>query len=517
VLVDFRTSEAGSDISCDICIIGAGAAGITLACSLIDSGIQVCLLESGGLDFSPDIQSLYDGVGVGLESASPTGCRLHHFGGSTNHWRGWCARLKDIDFEPRSWIPHSGWPIRRRDLDTYYEKAQAICQIGSLGFEESAFMNDELHFPPFSSDKVDIRFFRFSPPTRFGQVYREQLSKAKNIKVFLYANTTLLEANKTASTVRKVRLQTLEGKTGEVRARIVVLSCGGMENARLLLLSNNIQRAGLGNSSGLVGRCFMQHIEGNVAKILVTDPVAFAVFERFKRQAVEMVAEISISKRAQEMHGILNSGFTIKTEYRDGIGYESLRGIWGDIKQGHWPQDFSDRLWSVLNDLGSIGRGISKKARPIVHLYVRAEQLPNRDSQITLSDNLDVLGLPKIKVNWQLTQFDKHSIIEATHRVAEELGRLNIGRVKLEDWVTQDNNEWPQPIWGGCHHMGTTRMTDDAAMGVVDRNCRMHTVSNLYIAGSSVFPTAGYVPPTLTIVALALRLGDHLKGQFQVR
>jgi choline dehydrogenase-like flavoprotein len=514
VLVDFRTYDSAGDIDCDICIIGAGAAGITLARSLIDSGIRVCLLESGGLEFSPDIQSLYEGEAAGLENASPIGCRLHYFGGSTNHWKGWCAPLKDIDFEPRSWIPHSGWPIRRADLDPYYEKARDICQIGSLGFKASDFLDDEYHFPPFSPDKADIRFFRFSPPTRFGQVYRERLSKAENVTVFLYANTVLLETNEAATAMRRVRLQTLEGKSGAVGARIFVLACGGMENARLLLLSNKTERDGLGNSSGLVGRYFMQHIEGNVANILATDPGAFAEsFKTFKKQGVPTIPEVSTSRRAQEKHGILNSSFTIKKEYHHGAGYESLRDIWHNIKQGSWPSDFSDKLWNVLTDLGSVEKGISKEDIS-TYLYVRAEQQPNRDSQISLSNKLDKLGLPEIKVNWQLTEFDKYSIREAVYRVAEEFGRLNLGRVRLRDWVMREDNEWPQPLWGGCHHMGTTRMSDDAKMGVVDSNCRMHTVSNLYIAGSSVFPTGGNVTPTFTIVALALRLADHLKQQF---
>lgn len=511
MLVDFRTDEAGRDISCDICIIGAGAAGITLGCSLVDSGFQVCLLESGGLEFSPDIQSLYEGEGVGLENASPTGCRLRYFGGATNHWRGWCAPLRDIDFQARPWIPDSGWPIRRVDLNPYYEKAQDICQIGAFSYEASALMDDEHRFPPFSPEKADIRFFRFSPPTRFGRVYRDKLRKAKNIKVLLYANTTRLETDETASEVREVRLKTLEGKTGTVKARIFVLACGGMENARLLLLSNGHGHAGLGNGSGLVGRYFMQHIEGNVAKILAMDPDALANFTRFKKRGVNELAEISLAEQTQKKHEILNSGFTIHHENVHGAGYKTLRDIWGDVKQRHWPHDFSDKLWTVLTDLGSVGRGIAKRDKPIIHLYVRAEPLPNRDSRISLSDSRDIFGLPKIKVNWQLTQFDKRSIIESTHRIAEELGRLNLGRLELEDWMMQENNIWPQPLWGGCHHMGTTRMSDDPAMGVVNRNCRMHGVGNLYVAGSSVFPTAGYVPPTLTIVALALRLADHLK------
>ena len=516
MFVDFRAPEAPQDIRCDLCIIGAGAAGITLACALIDSGIQVCLLESGGFENAADTQALYDGASVGLANASPSGCRLRYFGGTTNHWEGWCAPLQDIDFEARPWIPNSGWPIRKADLDTYYERAQEICQIGSFGLDTNALQDEAHRFPEFAPDKATTRHFRFSPPTRFGAVYRERLDRATNVQVVLYANTIGLETDETASEVRSVRLRTLQGRSGSVRARIVVLACGGMENARLLLLSNQIEPAGLGNGSGLVGHYFMQHIEGVVGRILAADPEALAqVYSKYANQGVGVRAEISLSEQAQRKHRILGSGFTIDAGAIRGAGYKALRNLWVDLKHGRWPKHFSDKLRTVLTDLGSIGEALYKEDQYYAQLYVRAEPVPNAQSRVSLGEERDPFGLPRIKVDWQLSQFDKHSIIEATHRLAEELGRLQLGRIELAEWLTRDDNSWPQPLWGGCHHMGTTRMSDDAKTGVVDRNCRLHSVSNAYVVGSSVFPTAGYVPPTLTIVALALRLADHLKQKLQ--
>ena len=515
MFVDFRTTDAATVIRCDICIIGGGAAGITLAQALIDSGIQVCLLESGGFEQSPDIQSLSDGKVAGLQNASPMACRLRYFGGTTNHWEGWCAPLHDIDFEPRSWIPNSGWPIRKGDLASYYKQAQEICQIGPFDFETDAKLDSAHDFPEFNPEKANIGFFRFSPPTRFGHAYRERLDKADNVTVFLYANTLTLDTNETASEVQTVNLQTLEGKTGSVKARIVVLACGGMENARLLLLSNKVQLTGLGNAHGLVGRFFMQHIEGIVARILSNDPEAIARnFKKYSQRGVDTRAEIALSERAQSKHRILNSGFTVNAHAERGSGYMELRKIWVELRKGQWPDDISDRLWTVLNDIKSVGDAIYKKDKFMVNLYIRAEPMPNAASRITLGNERDAFGQLKINVDWQLTQFDKHSIIQSIHRIAEEFGRLDMGRVELADWVMQANNKWPQPLWGGCHHMGTTRMSADEKTGVVDGNCRLHSVNNLYVAGSSVFPTAGYVPPTLTIVALALRLADHLKKLF---
>lgn len=511
MLLDFRTDEAGSDIRCDVCIIGAGAAGITLANSLIDSGIQVCLLEGGGLEFTQESQSLYEGETVSLENPGPTSCRLRYFGGTTNHWAGWCAPLKDSDFEFRPWVAGSGWPIRGDELAPYYTKAQEICQVGTYGYDPAAYKDANHQFPSFDPDKASLGFFRFSPPTRFGQVYREQLRRADNIKVLLHANVIRLETDESASAVRKVPIRTIEGKNGSVRARIVVLACGGMENARVLLLSNQVEHTGLGNSSDLVGRYFMQHIERDVARVLATRPEVLGNFAKYRNRSVDVMPEISIADRAQEQYRILGSGFTFKRGGVAGTGYKALRRIWRDAREGHWPENLSDRLWAVLNDLDSVTSANPEKDHSIIRLYIRAETAPNRDSRISLGDKLDPFGLPQIKVDWRLTALDKRSIVASTHRIAEELGRLGLGRLELEDWLQQDADTWPQPLWGGCHHMGTTRMSSDVSSGVVNGNCRMHTVGNLYIAGSSVFPTSGYVQPTLTIVALALRLGDHLK------
>lgn len=513
MLLDFLDFENGRQIDCDVCIVGAGAAGITLASSLIGTGIKVCLLESGGFEASREIQSLYEGQRAGLENANPLACRLRYFGGTTNHWSGWCAPLSEADFEPRPWVPLSGWPIRREDLNPYYDKAQAFCQIGNLGFEPKAQLDDGRRLPAFDPGKAVVSFFRFSPPTRFGTVYRERLQKADNVRVILHANVLRLEPNAAGNEVRKVQLRSLDGKSGTVNARIVVLACGAMENARLLLLSGPNERTALGNDSGLVGRCFMQHIEITVADILVTNSAELAGFAKYTKEGVGILPEISIAKPAQQKHGILNSGFAIEKYSGSANRNRALRAIWGDLKRGHWPDNFSDKLRRVLADLTAFGGAKNADDKSMASLRVRAEQQPDRESRISLSDQRDALGQPRIKVDWRLTRFDKRSIRESTLRIAEEFGRLNLGRLQLEDWLLKDDDAWPQPVWGGCHHLGTTRMSDDAAKGVVDRNCRMHGVGNLYVAGSSVFPTGGYVPPTLTIVALALRLADHLKLQ----
>ncbi len=528
MFIDYRDTSAPAQIDCDLCIIGAGAAGITMARALTDSGIHVCVLESGGFEQEEQTQNLYAGESVGLTNADPLACRLRTFGGTTMHWGGWCAPLHEHDFQVRSWVPDSGWPIQYNDLKPYYEQAQKVCEIGPFKYGADAFLQDTHKFPPFHPDKIDVGFFQYSPPTRFGTVYKDELARARNVDVILHANVTRIKTDKSASRVTQLHIQTLEGRTGSVKAKIFVLACGGMENARMLLLANDIEKNGLGNRSGLVGKYFLQHVEiGAVGRIVSKDPKRlFNAFRKYTLPDATVAAEMRTSVKAQEKNKYLNCAFTLlETEWWDGAwdktGYDSLREAWRQVKNGNLQEDFTKKLWSVVTDLDSAVEGSYKQMRDLPYdgelkelvLWGRSEQSPNINSRVDLGSDLDHFGLRKIRVNWQLTEFDKRSVRSGLRTIAEELGRLNLGRMQVADWLMADDTSWAEPVWGGCHHMGTTRMSDDPKAGVVDRNCRSHSVQNLYVAGSSVFPTTGYVPPTLTIVSLALRLAEHLKQQ----
>lgn len=526
MFLDFRQLEAGKIIETDICIIGAGAAGITLAYSFIGSNIGVCLLESGGFEYNDPIQSLYEGEPLGVTSPHTLlGCRLRYFGGTTNHWVGMCTPLSKVDFEPRSWLPYSGWPIRKEDLDPYYEQAQRICELGPYRYDVEALTDESQPFPSFDATKVVPRFWQVSTPTRFGTNYRDALEDAQDIRVYLYANVTQLETNETASEVQSVKIRTLDGHTGSVRARYVVLACGAIENSRILLLSNGVENHGLGNSNGLVGRFFMVHpLSESSGNVLANDTRRLTpLLDAYMKEGVKVRAGLGLSKEAQQRYQILNYSGRIKVSWDRDTGYHNLQELARDMKRGNWPDEFGEKLWNVVKDLDSAAKGLYNKARgkpyrgeQITGIYVlsQSEQAPNPDSRVILSEQHDQLGLRKIKVDWRLCELDRRTIRKAIELIGEELGRLGLGRIKLADWLVERNSEWAKALRGSCHHMGTTRMADDPKRGVVDQNCRLHTVHNLYMAGSSVFPTTGYANPTLTIVALTLRLASHLKGLF---
>ncbi len=494
----------------DVCIAGAGAAGITMAMRLAEKGARVCLLEAGGTEFDAHSQALYKGESTGRERVGPAGCRLRYFGGTTNHWEGWCARLEEIDFHVREWVAFSGWPIKRSDLDSYYKQASGICQLGELGDFSSPPLN---HLPEFDPARLWERNWVYSPPTRFGDAYGDILRGSRFVDVVLHANLTRILTAEEATRIEAFCISSLDGREGVVNAGAYVLACGGLENARLLLANSDHNKRGLGNGSDCVGRFFMQHPEHKVARILTNEPVRLAkLFRRRSFGNSKTRPFLAVGKQLQSQFKLLNGAFDFDSDLvAMGEGYQTLRGIWRDAAAMNWPTNLDQKVMRVLGDLDGLAEDVWRAEDERisgVQLRMRSEQMPNPDSRVTLVDAQDQFGMRKLSVDWRLTDEDKRSMLISTQRIGEEMARLGIGRIQIAEWLRTD--EWPDPIWAGCHHMGTTRMSENSANGVVDGDCKMHEIDNLYVAGSSVFPTGGYAPPTLTIVALALRLADFL-------
>lgn len=510
MFIDARNLADGSHIQADLAVIGAGPAGITLAHELRASGLTICLIESGGLEADADVQDLYDGESVGIPY-SLTGNRLRFFGGSSNHWGGFCRPLDEIDFEVRDWVPYSGWPFGRSELDPYYEPAAERVQIAPGKFTDEDYWRNETGEPSLAltTGRLDIQFVHYSPPTRFGQLYRADLEHAPNVTVLLNANVTNIAAYRKGQAVRHLAISTLTGLNHRVVARSYVLATGALENARLLLLSRDHSPAGLGNRHDLVGRFFMEHphISG-FGEIVMTSR---SLLPRIYRERVRVGgrgahAAFKPSADFMRRNKLLNAVFQmgVAGEYRatDGRPHgdpqraahhvdmlrASRRFLAGGSKVLDPDDDSYDGIW--------LGMGSA------------CEQIPNPDSRVTLSDEVDALGMQRIRLDWRLTEQDRRSYVTHVRSLAMEFGAQNLGRMIMN---IEDDGKWTPEVSGGSHHMGTTRMSDDPRLGVVDRNCRVHGIDNLYVAGSSVFPTSGSANPTLTIVALALRLAQHLK------
>jgi choline dehydrogenase-like flavoprotein len=469
-------------------------------------------LEAGALESDPEVQSFYEGENVGIDYPLSAATRLRFFGGSSNHWGGYCRPLDPIDFEARDWIAHSGWPFAIDTLAPYYEPASQIVEVAPGRFNDKQYWQEvtQEELPEPASGRMRFRFVQFSPPTNFGSRYRHDLQIADNVHVLFNASVTKIAALEGAGAVNRLEIRTLNGLRHSVKARYYVLATGGLENARLLLLSNDVVGAGLGNQNDLVGRFFMEHAHlHNFAELVAADLRRIPSIMRERVMAEGRSGQVAFNPSPWFLreHRLLNATFMV--------------GLAGSYPNKQVTDATAVRAMAHRDMLLAARRFLTDKTPDVqtagqdgigVWLGIggSSEQAPNPDSRVSLSTQRDMFDLPRIKLDWRLTEQDRVSFYAHLHSLALEFGALGFGRMRV---TVTDQSDWPQPVGGGNHHMGTTRMSDDPKQGVVNRHCRIHGMDNLYVAGSSVFPTSGVANPTLTLVALTLRLADHLKEQ----
>jgi choline dehydrogenase-like flavoprotein len=519
VVDDADKVPPGTTLHADVCIVGAGAAGITLARELADTKHSVVLLESGRFEFEDATQDLYIGSSSGM-SYDTRKSRLRLFGGSTNHWAGQCRPLDASDFEARSWVPGSGWPFGRGELRPYYEKAQGMCDLGPFEYDASWWVDrmDGVR-PIVDNDTIRTAIFQLGPGTLFGDKFRDDVTKAKNTKVVLGANVVNVRLDGTR--VAGVDCKTLAGNSFAVDAKVVVVATGGIENARLLLASRTQRPNGVGNDADLVGRYFMDHalvIGGTmVLSDRAPDPaIHFWTGLPFSRAGLpneenifrgrRVLGMLALSAKAAEANQLPSLSvhlFPPANVAQGAIGTNDLTGFVGAV-EGRTARTRKTREITVLP--GDVRRTVDR-----FDFRVGMEPTPSPDSRVTLTGELDPLGMPRLDLRWArldlrwaFSPVDFGLIERGVAVMGRELGRLGLGRVRRYDAETSY-------LEYGNHHMGTTRMHRDPAQGVVDQHSQVHGIDGLYVAGSSVFPTAGFANPTLTIVALALRLGKRLK------
>jgi len=531
MFVDARGIPSGTLIESEICVVGAGAGGITLAREFAGAGVKLCLIESGGLAFDWKTQSLGAGESVGRAYPDPASCQVRCFGGTTNAWGGWFRALDDIDFQKRAWVQDSGWPFPPSELLPYYDKAHELCQVASADYylrDAVAELDDRrAQIIPFDSAKLETVLHRFSPPTRFGRVYRDTIERADNVTCLLHANALRLETTHNAATVTRLAVGCLSGGRFEISAKIFVLAAGSIENARLLLLSNDVAATGLGNQHDLVGRYFMDH--PHRTRVLIPGPrrPELALYGlSFKKRGIS--SRIALSPGVQEKEGLLNYGANIHPVYDGETSWQALKNLaralapsrrFDPYLRGSLPFERKrvsvGQIVDVVRHMDKVAAAsfcrLFSPARCVSSFVLESkpEQAPNRYSRITLGSERDAFGLNRVRVDWQLTALDRRTLVRAEEIIDDELQRLGVGR--LTPLSESEREDEAGNFVGGWHQMGTTRAHIDPKQGVVDAQGKVHGMSNLFVAGASVFPTGGAASPTPTILALTLRLASHLR------
>ncbi|MFN3523119.1 MAG: FAD-dependent oxidoreductase [Phenylobacterium sp.] len=536
MLLDIK--DIGVDeIEADLCIVGGGAAGLTLAAALAESGVRIVVLEAGGLRESAAASDAYRGEVCGNAAhPEPHLYRLRALGGSSRAWGGGCVPLDPIDFEERPWVPGPGWPYGLDTLLPYYRQAQEACEAGAFDYEAPT---------PLIRDLEGRRFRtvleRFSRPTDFGRRWAPLLKRSGNLQVVLNASATNIRLDESGAQVAAIEVAAPDGRRLRVRARRFVLAMGGLETTRLLLASDQERAGGLGNHSGWLGRGYMCHLAAIVGSVTFNGGAQAVAFGHSRDPTgVYFRRRLLLRPEVQRERKLLNLAFRLQPQDpgdpSHGDPILSALHLYKSVVEPRYDRNYrevtrterrtSRHLQNLARRPGRLARAAativrerfleSRRAPSVAFpaanncyaLEFHGEQAPNPDSRVGLSTAKDAFGMPRLRVHWRPHPLDTETVLQAYRMLSEELQRTGAGRLNATDDQLLDQIS-TAGAYGG-HHIGSTRMSLDPKQGVVDPDCRVHGIGNLFVASSSVMPTSGQANPTLTIVALAYKLAAYL-------
>ncbi len=538
----------------DLCIVGSGPAGLTVANELATSGLRLCVLESGQFKFTKHGDQLRQVKSAGIRIKDYS--RERAFGGASTTWAGLASPLDPVDFRTRPFLRHSGWPISREDLLPYYEKATqdygfaSLKLFGTDGFRDVKAGDDRAFAWTNLEEKT---FLAAANPQHFGRMFRSIFTDSQP-GVDLYLNATLirLEPDPSAKGQRITHgiIRTSTGHSTTIEATVFIIATGGIENARILLNSRDGCPAELGNEHDQVGRYLMNHPKDPYGLIHLREPLhELPYYFGCLYQGYAGYGGIRLKEHVQSEQGCLNTyvRFEPLFPWSDNRGVESLIFL---VKRSTllfetWKARAKERIvslrdyaetgddselqndrktwWDWIGLFGAITANFPMVLRYVLarlqegaHPTIRVirmrnfmEMEPDPENRVVLSDETDVYGQPVPSVYHQTTALDRKSLITLHQTLAAEVTQMGFGELSSE---LETCDPWPI-TYDASHHLGTTRMGTDPKTSVVTPDCRLHSIENVYVAGASVFPTSGCANPTFTIVALAIRLAEHLREQ----
>jgi choline dehydrogenase-like flavoprotein len=541
-----------STLSADVVVIGAGPMGIVVGLELADKGHRVLLVESGGVRFDEAAQELARQAGNDPWHVPSALAVRRGIGGTSATWGGRCVPFDRIDFEPRPVVPDARWPLEYDEMARYLGRACEWCRCGRPVFSalELPELADRTMIPGFpDGDVLTSSLERWSLPTRFGRVYRKRLEAARQLELITGLTCTHIACEPSGGDVDHLVLRSLSGGQAIARGRHYVLATGGLEATRLLMASNDVHSAGIGNSSGHLGRWYMAHVEARVARAHLTTPPASTIHDHERdADGVYVRRRFTFSRGLQRRKGLPNAAmWFVNPPMGDPIhGNGILSGVYLTLispagrfmltdairKAGtrtSTPVRKRDHLRNIVRDLGPATkfaldfsyRRFLKPGRKAPGFFVRSaanvypldyhgEHLPNPDSRVLLTSERDALGVPRIRTEMRFSDEDVASVERAMRELDTALRDAGVGHLEfLFDDIAAGVRECLRE-GSGFHQTGTTRMAATAADGVVDSNLAVFGAQSLFVASTSTFPTSSQANPTLTGIAFALRLAQHL-------
>ncbi len=544
MLTDGRNVPAATVFAVDLCIVGSGPAGLAITRELSGSRLKILLIERGDVTYPPPADLKSDLEFESPHFRLPVGTLRNQFGGMATTWKPLlpdgsnAARylpLDPIDFETRYWVPYSGWPVTFDEMAPYYDRARELCGIKSFDYHGP--LPENGHAPLSSpSGQLVSRLAQLGPAAAFTSQPLDEMTRSDHVHVVTNAvavEVTSAEGSDDGMATTSVR--TPGGSPFTIRSRAVVLAGGAIENARLLLNSTTQYPTGLGNQFDNVGRFFMEH-----PRVLLGDGSflrvgAIKLYETHKVAGHVVEGRLTLSERVLRHEELLNGKAYFVPNYYLSTSQlhaqRSARMAINSIKNRRGLERVRRELAGASRHAPSLvwhhvlHRELSRSEEGVpgseernhsvarsFELVYEPEQAPNRVNRVTLSERRDAFGYRVPHLYWRWSEIDLVSMRRVRQLFASELRASDVAELIREEDVIYPEADWaPRPLRSAHHLLGTTRMHDLPRHGVVDRTCRVHGSSSVYVAGGSVFPTGGCANPTLTVVALAIRLTDELR------
>lgn len=516
MIIDFNNHNFEGKVKYDLCIVGSGAASLAMLSKLIDTNLNVLVLEAGGELITEKDQDIYRTINDEHPFPGAQDGRFRAFGGSTTKWGGQSLPLENWDFSKRPWVDNSGWPISATDVSKYISQVDSFLNLYPNDYDTDIY--SLLNKQPLTKNPfLKLKFSKWSPLPNLREKYRKQLLKTKNVVVLQHTNLLSINLSDDQAEVASLTVTNFEKKIVMVYAHNYILACGGIENARLLLASNKQKSAGVGNDHDLVGRFLQDHPNAHIATLYPKDRNAQQLFNYFYIKKTRFLPRFVFSEQFQKSNELLNCSAYFSFITHDDNAFAIMKDLYRNYRRGDLSsKDFKlgFKLFKSLPALVKIGGEYLFSNRvytpdAVLKLNLMTESAPEFKNRVTLSNELDTLGMPKAKISWHANEKVLQTFKKCTALMKEYFDQLDLGQYDEHEWMHEDN--WFTYIKDAKHHIGTTRMSKSPETGVVDADCKVFGQKNLFIAGSSVFPTSGHSNPTSTIIALAFRLIDHIK------